>query len=122
MGDNYLRQQAANTKVQRDAATAEIEEPQLYERPEIVETIFSIQPDEGKSLQVGEMLLVQPGSDRTLVASRGHARVGVVSGEGAAVLYETLAAGGHAIVLMVQVIEVMEVSGVGHARVVAQRN
>jgi hypothetical protein len=98
----------------------ELDEPQLYERPDIVETLYAVEPDEGQKLVAGAMLYVQPSSSDLLIAVDGHRRVGVVRGEGAAALIALLSANGQARVVMVQVISVQEISGVGHAQLVKQ--
>ena len=118
MGDNYLRQQAANHQNQRDLATTELEVPQLLGRPEIVEIVYTIEPDNGQTLTAGAILYIQPLPDSDLlVAVEGHRRVGVVRGENAAALRAVLTEGGQARIVTVQVFEVAPISGVGYARI-----
>ena len=56
MGDNFLKQQADNSRRGRDRAVAELEKPTLFSRPEIINTTYPIRPAEGVVFEIGEVL------------------------------------------------------------------
>ena len=120
MGDLFRKQQAKNFKKGRDRAMEEVERPRLFERPELVRTIFTLLPADGVALSEGERLLALT-EDRAspVFAVRGHEKVGVVDGEGAEVLRQAIASPEGPGIAELRVTSVSELSGTASAELVA---
>jgi hypothetical protein len=116
MGDNFLKQQARNFKKGRDLAAAELGEPSLFERDEILQTVYTAVPSENCTLVAGETLTVVASDDgQTADLARGHQRVGRVEGDAARSLLRVLTQNESAGIARVFITEVSGISGAAAA-------
>lgn len=116
MGDNFLKRQARNFKKGRDLATAELSEPTLFPRSEVLSTVYTARPSENCQFSNGETLYVVASNDgQSAVLARGHQTVGRIDGDGAknllAALNESAATG----IAEVRITEVSGLSGIAKA-------
>ena len=119
MGDNFLKRQVENFKKGRDLAMNELDQLQLFNRPEVNRTVYTVIPRENCHLQKDEVLTVfasADGSSATL--SRGHRKVGEVVGDGAQSLAHVLGERGTGGIANLQITEVSGISRVGRAVIV----
>src|SRR5262249_41790560 len=73
MGDNFLLQQIRNFKKGRDRAKEETKRPTLFERPDLLNTVYPGRPAEGVTFQEGEQLLaVASKNGQHIELVRGH--------------------------------------------------
>lgn len=118
MGENYLRQQAGNFRKRGDLALADADAPMLFERPEILVSLYTVEPNEGEAIAVGEQLYVVLDLDQPrLAVCRNHERIARLSVSSEAALRQALGAKCGAGVVPIQVLEVAPVSGVGKAAI-----
>jgi hypothetical protein len=118
MGDNFLSQQVKNFKKGRDRAKAEQNQPRLYQRPDLMNTVYPGKPAEGVMFQNGEDLLaVASKNGQHIDLARGHRRAGRTDGDAAKELLAALREPGSAGVVKVKVVEVCPVSGVAQFRI-----
>ncbi|MBI3468895.1 MAG: hypothetical protein HY000_38310 [Planctomycetes bacterium] len=116
MGDNFLKRQVRNFQKGRDLATAEMSEPTLFTRPEVVNTVYTARPGENCQFSNGEILFVVASENgRSAVLARGHQSVGQIEGDGAKALLAALNDTGAAGVAQVRITEVSGLSGVAKA-------
>ena len=82
MGDNFLEEQAKNSKKRRAKAKSKIDEPKLFQRGDEITDEFTIDCCDGQQLVPGEILRCFPGDNGSQVeVARDHHNVGRV-GEG----------------------------------------
>ncbi len=119
MGDNFLKRQARNFRKGRDRAKAEQRQRVLFNRPEVLDTIYTAQPERNCRFQSGETLLAVVSEDgQRIVLARGHERTGHVEGDGAQSLAQALIEGGGGGVTEVRITEVSGLSGSAKAVIV----
>jgi hypothetical protein len=119
MGDNFLLQQIRNFKKGRDRAKEETNRPTLFQRPDLLNTIYPGRPAEGVKFQVNEELFaVASRNGEHVELVRGHQKVGRADGDAARELLEALREPGAGGVVKVRVGEVSRVSGVAQCRIV----
>ncbi len=122
MGDNFLRQQVENFKRGCDLAMQESASPTLFERPDVVRTLFTVTPLNGKPFEAGESLWAVAGNGSQKIAvMRGHESVGTIDGDAARVLLQAdrdLSSFG---VTKVQVVKIGELSGVAKVEITENR-
>lgn len=83
MGDNFLEGQAKNTKKRRDKASKLINTPTLFQRPDELIDVYTLDCLDGVSLKPGEILRCFPGSNETPVeVAQYHQNVGKISESG----------------------------------------
>ena len=117
MGDNFLENQTDKCRKRRDLAMAEMHQPSVLDRPEIVRRLYDVRPYEGESLRTNEVLLAQTtGPQRKVAILRGPQPIGTVEGDGGTVLGDALqeTCG----ITRVRIVNVLPLSGVGKAEVV----
>lgn len=119
MGDRFRKQQIKNFQKGRDRAFREAGVPRLFERPESVKTIFTIQPVPGETCHEGERLLalVDTGGGAVQVV-RGYQKVGVVDGDGGELLKTAIANPQGPGLAELRIIDVSVLSGAAKAEVV----
>src|SRR6266567_2307472 len=106
MGDNFLLQQIRNFKKGRDRAQEETKRPTLFERPDLLNTVYPGKPAEGVTFQEGEELLaVASRNGQHFELVRGHQKVGRTDGDAARELLEALREPGAGGVVKVRVAE-----------------
>src|SRR5207248_1402596 len=82
MGDNFLRQQISNFTKKRDRAVAERKSPRLFDRPELVSTLYPVNPLPGQQLEKGEVLFgVVSKSNQHIDVARRQVKVGCSEGD-----------------------------------------
>lgn len=87
MGDNFLEEQAKNSKRRRAKAKTEMGVPKLLTRPDEVADEFTIDCHSGQELKLGEELRCFPSViDDTVDVARAHRQVGSVGEGGGSVL------------------------------------
>src|SRR5690606_40798962 len=59
----FLKRQARNFKKGRDLATAELKEPTLYDRPEVINTVYTAIPSHECQFINGETLVLVASED-----------------------------------------------------------
>ena len=119
MGDLFRKQQAKNFQKGRDRALEEAGRPRLFQRPDIVRTVFTIQPLDGVALIAGERLFaLTEDSAGPVFAVRDHQKVGILDGDGALILREALIASEGPGIAVLQITTVFELSGSASAEVV----
>jgi len=118
MGENYLRQQAGNFRKRSDLALAEADAPMLFERPEILVTLYTVEPNAGEAIEVGEQLYVVLDLDQPrLPVCRNHEKIAHLGISSEAALRQALDAEYGSGVVPIRVVEVAPVSGVGKAAI-----
>ncbi len=119
MGDNFLLQQVRNFKKGRDRAKSERDQPRLFQRPDLLNTVYPGKPIEGVTFQNGEdVLAVASKNGQHIDLARGHRRAGRTDGDAAKELLDALREPGSGGVVKVKVVEVCPVSGVAQFRIV----
>jgi hypothetical protein len=120
MGDRFKRQQAKNFEKGRDRALEEAGRPKLFQRSEVVRTIYTLLPIDGNTgLKEGDHLLaLTEESGGPVFAVRGHEKVGVVEGDGAEALRQAVTASNGPRIAELLVTSVSELSGAASAEVV----
>ena len=119
MGDNFLKRQARNFKKGRELATAKLNEPTLFTRPEVLNTVYTASPGDDCKFDSGETLFVIASEDgQRAVLARGHKTVGCIEGDGAKSLLAALNRPGDAGAAQVRITEVSGLSGIAKAVVV----
>ena len=87
MGDNFLEEQAKNSKKRRAKAKSKMETPKLFERADEITDEFTIDCREGQQLSSGDVLRCFPGDNGNPVeVARDHQNVGCVGDGGGNVL------------------------------------
>ena len=116
MGDNFLKRQVRNFKKGRDLATAEMSLPTLFDRPEVVSTVYTASPAANCQFDGGETLLAVAAEDgQSAVLARGFKNVGRIDGDAAKSLLSALCEPGSGGVVQVRITEVSGLSGVAKA-------
>lgn len=111
MGENVLKGQVESFKKGADRSLKDMATPTLFDRPDIMSTVYTVAPVEGTTVAKGERLEAHAAPDgRGVVLVRGHMVVGRVEGDGAASLLEALRAPGNPGVVTVRVRKVSVVS------------
>jgi hypothetical protein len=119
MGDNFLLQQVRNFKKGRDRAKVEQNQLKLFQRPDLLNTIYPAKPAEDVTFQIGEILLaVASKNGQHIDLARGHRRAGRTDGDAAKELLDALREPGSGGVVKVRVVEVCPVSGVAQFGIV----
>jgi hypothetical protein len=119
MGDNFLLQQIRNFKKGRDRAKEQTKRPTLFERPDLLHTVYPGRPAEGVMFQEGEELFaVASRNGQHIELVRGHQKAGRTDGDAARELLEALREPGAGGVVKVRVVEVSRVSEGAQFRIV----
>lgn len=119
MGDRFRKQQIKNFQKGRDRAFEEAGRPRLFERPELVKTIFTVQPLPGEECQIGEQLLaLMDDSNGPVQVVRGYQKVGVVEADGGDLLRTAISNPQGPNVAELRIIGVSVLSGAAKAEIV----
>ncbi len=121
MGDNFLRQQVNNFKRRREQAAVALGRPTLFDRPDLVHTVYTVKPLDGQCLAVDDVLFAVPSKlNGHIDVAAGHRKVACIDGDAAQALREALHGGDGPEVVRVRVIEVSPVSRVAKARIIEE--
>jgi hypothetical protein len=116
MGDNFLKRQVRNFKKGRDLATAELSLPTLFDRPEVVSTVYTASPAQNCQFDSGEVLLAVAAEDgHSAILARGYKSVGCIEGDAAKSLLSALREPGSAGAVQIRITEVSGLAGVAKA-------
>jgi hypothetical protein len=118
MGDNFLLAQARNFKKGQDRGMNRLGQRSLFDRPELVQSVYPVAEINGYSIKVGDELLALPSRTEGRVdVALGNRHVGVSKGEAAKALRAALAGpnglGGAKVVVVAK----SELSGVAQVRI-----
>lgn len=96
MGDNFLEEQARNTKKRRAKGGAALRTEKLFKRADNVVDHFTVECDDGYELKPGDILFCFPSQNgRGVEVSLQHKAIGVVAEDGGATaLTESITAEG----------------------------
>lgn len=119
MGENFLEEQVKHFEKRRRIAHDDAKRPSFFERPEIIDTIYTVHIANGAELKPGETYLAAaaPDGERIDVAE-GNRVVGRIEGDGAKSLAKALAERGTAGAVPIRVSEVSALSGCGKAVII----
>jgi len=112
MGENVLQGQVKRFKKGTDRSLKDMAAPTLFDRPDIMSTVYTATPVEGHPVAVGDRLEAHAAADgRCIHLVKGHVTVGRIGGDGAKALLEALRAPGNPGVVSMTVKGVSSVSG-----------
>lgn len=91
MGENILQGQVKSFKKGRDRSLRNMAAPTLFDRPDIMSTVYTAVSVESGGAQVGDRLEAHAASDgRSVHLVKGHVVVARIEGDGASVLLDGL--------------------------------
>src|SRR3954464_6642665 len=112
MGENVLKGQVKDFKKGTDRSLKDMATPTLFDRPDIMSTVYTAAPVEGCDVAKGDRLEAHAAADgRCVHLVKGHVVVGRVEGDGAESLLEGLREPGSPGVVPMRVRKVSSVSG-----------
>jgi hypothetical protein len=112
MGENVRKGQVESFQKGSDRSLKDLATPTLFDRPDIVSTVFTASTVEGQSVIEGEWLEGHAAADGCCIRLvRGHVSVGCIEGDGGKVLIDALREPGSPGVVPMQVTSVSAVSG-----------
>lgn len=112
MGENVLQSQVKHFKKGTDRSLKDMAAPTLFDRPDIISTVYTAAPVEGRPVMEDDRLEAHAAADGRLIhLVKGHVTVGRIEGDGAKALLEALRAPGSPGVISMKVKDVASVSG-----------
>jgi hypothetical protein len=112
MGENVLKGQVESFKKGTDRSLKDMATPTLFDRPDIVSTVYTVVPIDGRSVAQGDRLEAHAAADGLCIhLVKGHLSVGRIEGDGGKVLLDALREPGSPGVVPMQVTGVSAVSG-----------
>lgn len=112
MGENILKGQVDSFKKGTDRSLKDMATPTLFDRPDIMSTVYTVVPVEGCDVAKGDRLEAHAAADgRCVHLVKGHIVVGKIEGDGAKSLLEALRGPGSLGVVPMWVRKVSSVSG-----------
>ena len=112
MGENVLQGQVKRFKKGTDRSLKSMATPTLFDRPDIMSTVYTAAPVEGRPAAEGDRLEAHAAADgRCIHLVKGHVTVGRIEGDGANALLEALRTPGSPGVVSMTVQGVSSVSG-----------
>ena len=112
MGENVLEGQVKSFQKGRDRSLQGMAAPTLFDRPDIVSTVYTAAPVDGYSVAEGDRLEGHVAADgQSILLAKGHVCVGRIDGDGAKSLIESLRETGSPGVVTMKVTGVSTVSG-----------
>jgi hypothetical protein len=112
MGENVLKGQVQNFKKGSDRSLKDMAAPTLFDRPDIVSTVYTAAPVDGCIVAEGDRLEAHAAADgRCIHLVKGHVCVGRIEGDGGKVLLDALREPGSPGIVPMKVTGVSAVSG-----------
>lgn len=112
MGENVRKGQVETFKKGSDRSLRDIATPTLFDRPDIMSTVYTAAPVDGCCVRKGDGLEAHAAADgRCVHLVKGHVVVGRMEGDGAMSLLQALRAPGNPGIVPVRVRKVSSVSG-----------
>ncbi len=112
MGENVLKGQVETFKKGTDRSLKDLATPTLFDRPDIVSTVYTAVPLDGCSVAIGDQLEAHAAADGGFVhLVKGHLSVGRIEGDGGKVLLGALRESGSPGVVPMRVTGVSSLSG-----------
>jgi hypothetical protein len=112
MGENVLKGQVQNFKKGSDRSLKDMAAPTLFDRPDIVSTVYTAAPADGCVVAEGDRLEAHAAADgRCIHLVKGHVCVGRIEGDGSKVLLDALRGPGSPGTVPMRVTGVSAVSG-----------
>jgi hypothetical protein len=112
MGENVLKGQVQNFKKGSDRSLKDMAAPTLFDRPDIVSTVYTAAPVDGSVVAEGDRLEAHAAADgRCIHLVKGHVCLGRIEGDGGKVLLDAMREPGNPGVVPMKVTGVSAVSG-----------
>jgi hypothetical protein len=112
MGENVLKGQVKDFKKGTDRSLKDMATPTLFDRPDIMSTVYTAAPVGGSGVAKGDRLEAHATADGWCVRLvKGHVIVARIEGDGAKSLLDALRAPGSPGVVTMRVRKVSSVSG-----------
>ena len=112
MGENVLKGQVKDFKKGADRSLKDMATPTLFDRPDLVSTVYTAAPVDGCAVAEGDRIEAHAAADgRCVNLAKGHVCVGRIEGDGAKTLLDALREPGSPGVARMRVTGVSAVSG-----------
>jgi hypothetical protein len=112
MGENVLKSQVKNFRKGTDRSLKDMAAPTLFNRPDIVSTVYTAAPIEGCAVAEGDHLEAHASADgRCINLVKGHVCVGRIDGDGGKSLIAALREPGGPVSVPMDAKDVSAVSG-----------
>lgn len=112
MGENVLKGQVKDFKKGSDRSLRDMATPTLFDRPDIMSTVYTAAQVEAGGVAKGDRLEAHAAADgRSVLLVKGHVTVGRIEGDGAKSLLDALREPGNPGVVTMRVRKVSSVSG-----------
>jgi hypothetical protein len=119
MGENMVEQQVKHFEKRCRVAQADAKQRSLFRRTEIVDTVYTVHPNNGTTFKAGETYLAVISRDGQRVqVVEGYRAIGRIEGDGGTNLAKGLGECGAPGVVRIRVTEVSSLSGCGKASIV----
>ncbi len=119
MGENLLEQQIKHFEKRCRIAQVDVKRRSFFERAEIINTVYTVNLNNGSTLRAGETYLAIVGRDgQRIQVAEGHRVVGRIEGDGATSLATGLGDCGETGVVRIRITEVSPLSGCGKAVII----
>jgi hypothetical protein len=119
MGENFIEEQVKNFERRRNLAREDVKRRSLFERPEVTETQYTVNFDNGSEAKDGDTYFAAISRDgQRINVTQGHRVVGRIDGEGAKHLSKGLSEPGDPGVVSIRITEFSSLSGCGKAVIV----
>jgi hypothetical protein len=121
MGENLLEQQIKHFEKRRRLTESDVKRRSLFDRPDIIDTVYTIHPNNGSALKPGDVYFAVLARDGYRIqVAEGHRAVGLIKGDGAQSLASALGESGQTGVIRIRMTEVSPLSGCGKAIVIKE--
>jgi len=111
MGENVLQGQVKSFKKGADRSLKDMATPTLFDRQDIVSTVYTAGPVEGNTVAEGDRLEAHAADGGSVHLVKGHVCVGRIDGDGGKALSDALREPGGPAAAPMKVTAVSEVSG-----------
>jgi len=112
MGENVLKGQVKSFNKGADRSLKDMATPTLFDRPDIVSTVYTAGPVEGNKVAEGDRVEAHAAGDGGYIQLvKGHVCVGRIEGDGGKALSDALREPGGPAAIPMKVTAVSEVSG-----------
>ncbi|WP_417398216.1 hypothetical protein [Gimesia chilikensis] len=112
MGENVLQGQVKSFKKGADRSLKQMSLPTLFDRPDVISTVYTAKPLGKSSISEGDLLEGHITSNgQSIKLAKGHIAVAQIEGDGADTLVHVLQEPGSSGLVPMKVIKVNQVSG-----------